>query len=158
MTKKLPHNWYRQLKLLIPTILIAYSSILVAIVGISFWAISTGRRIWYFTSDPFILGNLPFYAGILSTLGILFWSAGAMVCFFSAAVLWKEGFIDRYKRFLYFQVFLLPCFWLTIYFKCIAFFSRITFIFLPFLFIVFMAFLGFGISLFLENKFWRLNI
>jgi hypothetical protein len=100
MANLFDQNWYRQFKSLIPTLLIAYSLIVAAIVGISFWAIFTGRRIWYFTSDPFILGNLPFYAGIFSTLGILFWSASATVCFFSAAIRGNEKLIGRYKRFL----------------------------------------------------------
>ena len=100
MTNQPDQNWYRQFKLLIPTMVIAYSLTLAAVVGISFLAISTGRRVWYFTSDPFILGNLPFYAGILSNVGILFWSAGATVCFFSVSIRRKEEFIGRYKRFL----------------------------------------------------------
>ncbi len=100
MTNRSTENWYRQIKVLLPTILIAYSLTLAAIVGISIYAISTGKRIWYFTADPFLIGNLPFYAGILSNLGILLWSASSTVCFFSAAILRKEEFLNRYKWFL----------------------------------------------------------
>jgi hypothetical protein len=93
-------NWYRQFRQLLPTILIAYSITSAAIIGISFYAIFTGKRIWYFTVDPFLIGNLPFYAGILSNLGILLWTASATVCFFSAAILRNEEFVNRYKWFL----------------------------------------------------------
>ena len=100
MKNRPAQNWYRQFKLLLPTILIAYSLTLAGIVGISIFAISTERRVWYFTVDPFIIGNLPFYAGILSNLGILFWSASATVCFFSVTILRHEELLNRYKGFL----------------------------------------------------------
>jgi hypothetical protein len=99
-TNRSGQNWYRQFRLLIPTILIAYSLTLAVVVGISLYAISTGRRVWYFTVDPFIIGNLPFYAGILSNIGILLWSASATVCFFSVTILRNEELLKRYKWFL----------------------------------------------------------
>ncbi len=99
MKNRSTQNWYRQIKVLLPTILIAYSITLAAIVGISIYAISTGRRIWYFTVDPFLIGNLPFYAGFLSNLGLLLWSASATVCFFSAMILRDEELINRYRYF-----------------------------------------------------------
>jgi hypothetical protein len=67
--------------------LLAYVPALAALVGIAFFALATGRRVWFFTVDAFVLGNLPFYAGILSNVGILLWCATAAICFFSAAVL-----------------------------------------------------------------------
>ena len=51
------------------------------------FALGTGRRIWFFTVEPFLLGHLPFYAGILSIVGNLLWAATAAVCFFSAWLL-----------------------------------------------------------------------
>ncbi len=93
-------NWHKQIKGLAPTIMIAYFLALAIIIGISFFALSTGRRIWYFTVDPFLLSNLPFYAGILSNLGILLWSASATVCFFSAALLRNDALKNRPKWFL----------------------------------------------------------
>jgi hypothetical protein len=100
MKNRSPQNWYRQFKVLMPTILISYSVTLAVVVGISLYAISTGKRVWYFTVDPFIIGNLPFYAGILSNLGLLLWSAGATVCFFSASILRDEELKNRHRRFL----------------------------------------------------------
>jgi len=78
---------YWQFKALWPTLLWAYVPSLVVIGGITIFALATGRRVWYFTNDPFVLGNLPFYAGVLSSLAMLVWGAGATVCFFSALVL-----------------------------------------------------------------------
>ncbi len=80
-------NLSAQFKALIPVMLLAYLPTLAALIGISFFALATGRRIWFFTVDPFILGHLPFYAGILSTAGNLLWSATAAVCFFTAWLL-----------------------------------------------------------------------
>jgi hypothetical protein len=81
--------------------LVAYSLSAAVIAGISSYAIFTERRIWYFTDDPFVLGNLPFYAGILSNLGILLWCAGAAICFFSYAVLGREASVRNVRRFLF---------------------------------------------------------
>ena len=40
-----------------------------------------------FTRDPLSIMDAPVYIGILSNLGILFWTAGAAICFFSAAII-----------------------------------------------------------------------
>jgi hypothetical protein len=65
---------------------LAYLPALAALLGVGLLAWITGQRPWYFTSDPFVLGHLPFYAGILSNVGILLWSASAAICFFTATV------------------------------------------------------------------------
>jgi hypothetical protein len=78
---------YRQFRKLWPTLLWAYVPALMVLGGITIFAQATGRRVWYFTNDPFVLGHLPFYAGVLSSLSNLLWGAGATVCFFSALVL-----------------------------------------------------------------------
>ena len=80
-------NGYGQFKALIPVMLMVYLPTLAALVGVSLFALATGKRIWFFTVDPFLLGHLPFYAGILSTLGNLLWAATATVCFFTAWLL-----------------------------------------------------------------------
>ncbi|HEV2122076.1 MAG TPA: hypothetical protein VGW38_04775, partial [Chloroflexota bacterium] len=40
-----------------------------------------------FTRDVAAIAGVPFYAGAISTLGILFWGATASICFFTSAVL-----------------------------------------------------------------------
>jgi hypothetical protein len=81
--------------------LLAYLPAMAALVGIAFIAWATGRRVWFFTNDPFVLGNLPFYAGILSNVGILLWCATAAICFFSTAILKKDDHVNDWKPFLF---------------------------------------------------------
>ena len=40
-----------------------------------------------FTRDPLSIVGAPVYIGILSNLGILFWAAGATICFFRLLLL-----------------------------------------------------------------------
>lgn len=93
-------NWYRQFKALMPVMLLAYLPALAVLVGIAFAALATGRRAWFFTNDLFVLGNLPFYAGILSNFGILLWSATAAICFFATVVLRGDDQMRHWRRFL----------------------------------------------------------
>jgi len=92
---------YRQFKALIPVLVFAYVPALFALIGVGFWASATGRRVWFFTGDPFVTGHLPFYAGIISTIGIILWCSTASVCFFSAAVLNKDKYGRDWKFFLF---------------------------------------------------------
>jgi hypothetical protein len=85
------NSFYRQFRVVWPTIVWTYLPTLVVLGGISIFAMATGRRVWYFTNDLFVLGHLPFYAGVLSSLGNVLWGAGATVCFFSAMVVGKRG-------------------------------------------------------------------
>jgi hypothetical protein len=54
----------------------------------------------YLTQDPTVIGELAVYAGLLSSVGILFWWAGAAVCLFSAAVLARSGSAPALRSFL----------------------------------------------------------
>jgi hypothetical protein len=92
---------HRQFRALAPVMFFAYVPALAALVGIAFSALATGRRVWYFTTDPFVLGNLPFYAGILSNVGILLWCAAAAICFFSAVVLNRNDQARDWRLFLF---------------------------------------------------------
>ncbi|MFT3895326.1 MAG: hypothetical protein QM730_27185 [Anaerolineales bacterium] len=64
-----------------------------------------------FTYDVTILGGLPFYAGMLSQLGIMFWSATAAVCVLAFILLKRQNKNGPTKRFLFhaiaFTIFLL---------------------------------------------------
>jgi hypothetical protein len=91
---------YKQFKNLIPIMLLVYVPTLILIVGIGCYALATGRRVWFFTVEPFLLGHLPFYAGILSTMGNLLWTSTAAICFFTAWVLKREGQRREWKNFL----------------------------------------------------------
>jgi hypothetical protein len=96
-------NTGSQLRTLWPTMLWAYVPAVAVLGGVGVLALATGRRVWYFTNDLFVLGHLPFYAGLLSTLGNVLWGAGATICFFSSGVL-PEGLPwRRFRRFLFFS-------------------------------------------------------
>ncbi len=148
---------YRQFRTLTPLILLAYTPTLAALVGIAAFAFATGRHVWFFTIDPFVLGHLPFYAGILSNVGILLWCATTGICFFSAAA-FKEADQARDWRLFLFMSGSSPRYsCVTISFRCTGFFIISSFIFLPFLSMVRMVFLPFGTSFILGNKSWRQN-
>ena len=80
----------------------AYTAVLVALAGVVFLSFITGKRVWYFTNDTFDLGQLPFYAGIISNVGNLLWCATATVCFFTAAVI-RRGRRGRNWMFFFFM-------------------------------------------------------
>jgi hypothetical protein len=90
----------KQLKIILPIILMAYVPTFAVLAGVGLYAMATGQRIWFFTVEPFLLGNLPSYAGILSTLGNLLWTAAAAVCFYTAWILRAQGPPRRWKHFL----------------------------------------------------------
>ncbi|RKD91376.1 hypothetical protein [Mangrovibacterium diazotrophicum] len=48
-----------------------------------------GIRLIFFTRDVTTLGNLPFYAGAISTLGIFLWGVTAAICLFTSSLLLK---------------------------------------------------------------------
>jgi hypothetical protein len=91
----------KQLKTLLPVILMAYLPTLAILLGIGIYAMATGQRVWFFTVEPFLIGNLPSYAGILSTMGNILLAAAAAICFYTAWVLRADGPQKRWKRFLF---------------------------------------------------------
>ena len=56
-------------------------------VGIGLLARQTTHTVADFTRDVTALADLPFYAGALSTLGLLLWSATAAICFLTHSLL-----------------------------------------------------------------------
>jgi hypothetical protein len=93
-------NWSRQIRALLPVWLRVYPLVLILLGGLTLFALISGQRVWFFTADPFIIGNLPFYAGILSNLGFLFWGGTAAVCFFGAWLLRGWENTAAWRRFL----------------------------------------------------------
>jgi hypothetical protein len=91
---------------LIITMLVVYVLTFVVLVGVAVLSAITGRPVWFFTSDPFVLGHLPFYAGILSNIGILLWCSTAAICFFSALTLENKVHTGHWKQFLWTSGFL----------------------------------------------------
>ncbi len=82
--------WLYQLKKLVPTLLAVYLltlSILYIVVTIHQ---ETKTDISIITQGPIAVMGAPVYAGLLSNVGVLFWSFSAAICFFCSAVLRKD--------------------------------------------------------------------
>ena len=73
----------------------ALAVLLIAIVAGKTYGIS----LISFTRDVTTLGDLPFYAGLISTIGIFLWGVAAAICFFSAMVFIKFGDKELFRFF-----------------------------------------------------------
>lgn len=73
----------------------AFAVLLIAIVA----GKTRGISLIYFTRDVATLGDLPFYAGLISTIGIFLWGVTAAICFFSALLFAKFGAKDLFRFF-----------------------------------------------------------
>ncbi|WP_019507544.1 hypothetical protein [Pleurocapsa sp. PCC 7319] len=70
-------------------ILIIYLPTVLVLLTVGFISWRTNIPIMDFTRDPLTILDAPFYIGILSNIGILFWAAGATICFFSSVIIHK---------------------------------------------------------------------
>jgi hypothetical protein len=75
-----------QSKILLPTLLKIYLPLLCILVIIRLQNIIPTENL---TKDPLALVDKPFYFGILSQVGALFWCSCAAICFFSTVLLTK---------------------------------------------------------------------
>jgi hypothetical protein len=105
MNKHSSGRWYIQLIKLLPTLVTVYVPTLLIFLAVGFLAKATGRHVWFFTNDPFALGHLPFYAGIISNIGVLLWCASASICFLSMVVMARGSSTETndWRRFLLFS-------------------------------------------------------
>jgi hypothetical protein len=81
-------------------VLIAYAA---AVLLVAAAAIQSARKqlpITFFFSDVATTANLPFYAGIVSNVGILLWTVAAVAACFAGSVLRLRGGDPRLARFL----------------------------------------------------------
>ena len=95
--------WLYQLKKLVPTLFIVYTltfSLLFAAVTIH---MQTKIHISDLTQNPAAMTGAPFYAGLLSNVGILLWSFSAAICLFCSAVLRKDTNNREFPLFLLFS-------------------------------------------------------
>ena len=105
--KNLLHSCFRYFKSSLPPV------VFIATVSTFLLGIVLYLHIWQnvpisdLTRDTAAIGQLPFYAGFLSQIGILLWAASAMLCFFSATVLPNcRASYRKLKRFLFVSAFL----------------------------------------------------
>lgn len=80
----LKSNLIHQSKILLPTLLKIYLPLLCILVIIKWQNIIPTENL---TKDPLAVADNPFYFGILSQLGALFWCSCAAICFFSTVIL-----------------------------------------------------------------------
>lgn len=92
-------SWRCQLSTLWPHLVLVYSPIVILITGVAVFALATGRPGSFFTRDPFVIARLPFYAGLISNVGILLWCALCSVCFFNSVMLKKLTNGSVWRRF-----------------------------------------------------------
>lgn len=72
-----------------PLILIIYLPTVLVLLTVGFISWRTNIPIMDFTRDPLTILDAPLYIGVLSNIGILFWAAGATICFFSSVIIHK---------------------------------------------------------------------
>ena len=86
--------WRYQLRKLLPTLLVVYTPTFFIIFATIIIHLQTNIQIADLTRDPAALSGAPFYVGLLSNIGILFWSFTAAICLFCSAVL-RRGTNNR---------------------------------------------------------------
>jgi hypothetical protein len=83
-------------------LLLLYLPILLLFITIGLISrLTTGLTVSYFTRDVTAAGEVPFYAGMVSQLGVILWSATAAICLFTALVLRYQNQNPTAQRFLF---------------------------------------------------------
>ena len=91
-----------QLKTLRATLLLIYVPGLAVLATVKLISLKKQIPLRMFLSDPAVIMQAPLWVGIVSNLGILFWSATAAVCLLAAARLRKQpGERESYAFFLF---------------------------------------------------------
>jgi len=88
---------FKKSKIQFLTILV-FSSLVVALV--LYVSQITGINVTKFTRDPASIQHFPFYIGILSNLGVLFWTSAVAICFFSAILIKEKSENSKAVKFL----------------------------------------------------------
>lgn len=79
-----------QIKSVATILSIVYSVLLVLFIAIALISLQFGIGIDQFTRDPAGLLNVNPFTGVISNIGILFWCATSVLCFFTAFIHWKN--------------------------------------------------------------------
>lgn len=86
---------YTQFRLLSPVLVKLYVPILIMLIIIVFASIQTNEPISKFTRDPAAIMDINPFFGVLSNIGVLFWCASAVICFFSVALVRNRAIIGE---------------------------------------------------------------
>jgi hypothetical protein len=100
--KPLQHlNLRDQLKNITPLLIIIFAATLVVLSIVILIGLNNNIQLNYFTKDPVQIMGAPFYLGLFSNIGILFWCGSAVICFYS------KTFVPKTKEFKSIRLFLL---------------------------------------------------
>ncbi len=94
---------YLQFKELLPLLFAVYTPTFLALVLLVLVNLQTGIPIAYLTRDSTAAVQVPFYAGIYSKIGMLFWCSAVAICFFSVGILRNRSANTESVRFLLFS-------------------------------------------------------
>lgn len=89
-----------QLRQSAPVLVMVYALTTAILSIVIFLGIEHDIELDHFTQDPASIMGTPFYLGFFSYIGILFWCAAAVVCFFSRAIIPDEQATKRIRSFL----------------------------------------------------------
>jgi hypothetical protein len=92
---------FAQIKRLWKVLLFLYLPILMLFIVLDVISRSSEKiTLSYFTRDVVAIGHLPFFAGLVSQLGGMLWSATLAVCIFTISVLYQRNQEPAARRFL----------------------------------------------------------
>lgn len=80
-----------QFRAVTPVLLLSWLGILISLLLAVFTSTVKNIPLDTFTKDPLSVSNAPFYFGFFSNLGIMFWSASIMTCWFVAYRVFYSG-------------------------------------------------------------------
>ena len=89
-----------QIRPLLTVLISAYFPALLLLSVVALLSSKTSVPIAHFTRDTVSVAGAPFYAGILSQIGILLWSASASICLLTSAVLHRVSSRSKTKAFI----------------------------------------------------------
>ena len=92
-----------QLKNITPILIIIFAAALVVLSCVILLGIEYNVQLNHFTKDPVQIMDEPFYLGLFSNIGILFWCGSVVVCFFARALIPKTDEKKYIRTFLFFS-------------------------------------------------------
>ena len=89
-----------QLRNAAPILVVLYALTTAILSIVIYIGIENDIELDHFTQDPATIMNTPFYLGFFSYIGILFWCATAVICFFTRSIIPDNSTSERTKQFL----------------------------------------------------------
>ncbi len=89
-----------QLRVSAPVLVMVYAFTTAILSIVIFLGIEHNIELDHFTQDPATIMSTPFYLGFFSYVGILFWCAAAVICFYTRAILPETTENSRLRSFM----------------------------------------------------------